>query len=58
METTMRDIERCCECDEPTERAGRADDSIYGECGFGPFCSACWTEHLAVCTVCQDMEAD
>jgi len=24
-------LEYCCECDEPTERAGRADDSIYVE---------------------------
>jgi len=23
------DIETCCVCSEPTERAGRSDDSIY-----------------------------
>ncbi len=39
------ELERCCSCDEPTGRAGRADDSLYCECGAGPFCEDCWDEH-------------
>lgn len=41
----MGELERCCNCDEPTGRAGRADDSLYCECGEGPFCEDCWDEH-------------
>lgn len=35
-------LERCCECDERTGRAGRGDDSLYIESGAGPFCGECW----------------
>lgn len=36
-------IETCCNCREPTGRAGRADDSIFvceGE--IGPLCEPCY----------------
>lgn len=41
------DLERCCECDDPTGRAGRGDDSIYAEVvatgdEIGPLCSECF----------------
>lgn len=38
----MSDYERCFLCDEPTGRAGRADDSLYDEDGLGPYCEGCW----------------
>ena len=45
-EATVREIERCVECDEPTGRAGRDDDSMYCDvCGAGPFCEGCYDEH-------------
>ena len=35
------DLEYCEECDEPTGRAGRLDDSLYvGDAG--PFCEGCF----------------
>ena len=37
-------LEYCCECDQPTGRAGRADDSLFTEDDEGPFCGACWEE--------------
>lgn len=43
--------ELCFLCDEPTGRAGRADDSIFCElCNdcclvHGPFCEDCWDNH-------------
>ena len=43
---TDKTIETCCVCDEPTGRAGRADDSLYcDECDVGPFCEECWDDH-------------
>ena len=36
--------ERCCQCDEPTGRAGRGDDSIYMDVDgkeIGPLCPEC-----------------
>ena len=49
-------IERCAECDEPTGRAGRSDDSIYLE-GWdgverGPLCETC-RELLLGTKVCK-----
>lgn len=38
-------LERCCDCDEPTGRAGRADDSLYTDEGKGPYCPACWDKN-------------
>lgn len=38
-------IERCCLCDDPTGRVGRADDSIYVDAGkaeLGPLCPECY----------------
>lgn len=38
--------EMCVNCDRPTGRAGRGDDSLYcEECDEGPFCAECWAEH-------------
>ena len=42
-------VEHCCDCDAVTGRAGRGDDSIYCNCGRGPFCSECWKEHQEQC---------
>jgi hypothetical protein len=43
-------IERCSQCNEPTERAGRADDSIYLATGtpaeIGPLCITCFNTIL------------
>jgi hypothetical protein len=38
----MMNIERCCVCDDPTGRAGSADDSLYTSEGIGPFCLSCY----------------
>lgn len=35
-------IEHCCACDEPTGRAGAADDSLYTNSDYGPFCYSCY----------------
>ena len=35
-------LEYCCECNQPTGRAGRGDDSLFGESGDGPYCYECW----------------
>lgn len=38
--------ERCCDCDTPTGRAGRADDSLFCDtCDTGPYCWPCWDDH-------------
>ena len=42
-------LEYCCECDNPTGRAGRAEDSIYAEYmmggdEIGPLCWNCYDE--------------
>lgn len=47
MNHTIRE-ERCWDCDDPTGRAGRCDDSIYCDCGLGPFCEECWGIHIAI----------
>jgi len=41
----QKPLEDCCVCDEATGRAGRGDDSIYCNCGAGPFCVDCWRGH-------------
>lgn len=38
----MKRIERCIECDEPTGKAGRLDDSLYLDAGDGPYCESCF----------------
>ena len=35
-------LEYCCQCDTPTGRAGRADDSLFTDDGDGPYCKECW----------------
>ena len=42
-------IERCCDCDDPTGRAGRADDSLYVETEddvIGPLCAECYRQRV------------
>ena len=38
-----KELEYCCICDEPTERAGRLDDSLYID-DDGPFCEECFVQ--------------
>ncbi len=42
-------IERCCECDEATGRAGRGEDSLYdpADSGKGPYCQDCFDKLLS-----------
>ena len=54
-----RPLEHCCGCDQPTGRAGRADDSIYcPDCDSGPWCEECWlimeSEWPEVCPACRE----
>lgn len=35
-------LEYCCNCDDPTGRAGIEDDSLYTKKGNGPFCEECF----------------
>jgi len=42
-------LEYCCDCDEPTGRAGRGEDSIYadpvnGDDEIGPLCWECYQD--------------
>lgn len=37
-------LEVCCQCDSPTGRAGRADDSLYTDSDWGPYCEECWAD--------------
>lgn len=37
-------LEYCCECGQPTGRAGRGEDSLFTEDDDGPFCWKCWPE--------------
>jgi len=34
--------EHCFLCESETGRAGRRDDSLYGEDDTGPYCEECW----------------
>lgn len=34
-------LEFCCECDQPTGRAGRGEDSLFLD-DDGPYCWDCW----------------
>lgn len=40
-------LEYCCDCDAPTGRAGKAEDSLYTEAGEGPYCWECFPEKEA-----------
>jgi hypothetical protein len=37
-------LEYCCECEQPTGRAGRGDDSLFDDYDHGPFCEECWEQ--------------
>ena len=39
-------LELCCYCDNPTGNAGEDDDSLYCDCGEGPFCDRCFERHM------------
>lgn len=43
----MRD-EICSQCDEPISFVGQGEDSLYCECGEGPFCSSCYNRHIEI----------
>lgn len=54
-------LEYCRECGQPTERAGRSDDSIYCDnCDSGPWCWACFSgerddfEEDSKCPICRE----
>lgn len=40
----MGEMELCCQCESPTGRAGRYDDSLYFG-NHGPYCEDC-SEHM------------
>jgi hypothetical protein len=42
--------EECVECGEST------DEFTFCECGGGPYCPDCWTDHKAVCKHAAEME--
>ena len=46
----MSELERCCDCDEPTDRSGESEDSRYSPSGVGPFCDSCWNDGEAIDT--------
>ena len=37
-------FEICCQCNEHTGRGGRADDSLYTDNDWGPYCPDCWQD--------------
>lgn len=47
--------ELCCNCESPTGRAGKMEDSIYLRCGIGPLCEDCW---LSIVDEVHDEEGD
>jgi len=51
-EPMFKTPERCCVCDDETERAGQGDDSLYGLDGCGPYCPMCYGLH--VCDGCGE----
>ncbi len=59
-------LEFCCNCDNPTGRAGAADGSLYCDgdgCGVGPLCETCFDAHCVVClgyptTRVRELEAE
>ena len=44
----MSELERCCDCDDTTGKAGQSEDSLYTSNGVGPFCETCWNEGNAI----------
>ncbi len=41
-------LETCCECDAPTGRAGKGEDSLYVD-DNGPYCEGCWEDVCGLC---------
>ena len=51
-------LEHCCECDQPTGRAGQGEDSLFAG-DFGPYCEDCWDtvpDELAALVAAKDAE--
>lgn len=48
--------ELCCDCDEPTGRAGAGDDSIYTNNHYGPLCESCAYDGIALDNRIQEIE--
>ena len=48
-------FEYCCQCDDPTGRAGVDEDSLYTDDNRGPFCIDCY-EELVMLTEGQNDE--
>ncbi len=45
---STRPLEYCCNCDNPTRRAGQGEDSLYTDISeLGPYCEDCWNDALA-----------
>lgn len=52
----MSELEYCCDCNQPTGRAGRGEDSIYvvySDKEVGPLCEECRNTHW-VCEECGE----
>lgn len=50
------EVEECSVCLTNTGHAGEGEDSLFCECGEGPFCCDCWDEHE--CDTDGDFEPD
>ncbi len=47
MNPNYRGLEYCENCNEPTGRAGRGEDSLYcDEHDLGPLCPDCYDDHF------------
>ena len=46
------ELEYCKICDDPTDRAGIHDDSLYFSIGDGPYCRNCFDQNKKVCFEC------
>ena len=53
----VTDIELCAECDEPTGKSGRSEDSIYifysDGTEAGPLCDSC-ADKRSICEQCGE----
>ena len=53
MNEITSELEYCCVCGDPTNRAGKGGDSIYCKyCKSGPFCVECIEDADGKCPVC------
>lgn len=42
----MSELEMCANCDQPTGKAGRHEDSLYLDNWAGPLCETCYEEAI------------